>query len=63
MKNLEMILGIGWICFMVGAAAGTVGRVFPCTNEPVSWTLPVIMGFSFGGIFFIGWLAGRRQEK
>jgi hypothetical protein len=60
--NIEFVLGVACITFMVGLAVSDVGTMPANKGEPYGWDLPFMIGIIMGGIFFLGYRAGRNNE-
>lgn len=60
--NWDLIVGIGWICFMVGIAYNSIGQT-PKNTDPFSWTIvPLVILFTVFP-FLLGYSAGKFDGK
>ena len=56
------IIGIGYICYMVGIAAAKVGEFPTRPPEPYPWWLVPLMLAVLGTPAVLGYLAGKQDK-
>lgn len=62
MKNVQFWIGIGFISFMIGLAAGSVGEM-PKNISPFDYTNVITVGIVTGLPFLLGFAAGLYERR
>ena len=55
------IIAASYISFIVGLAANSVGEIPTCSNEPISWWLPISMLLMLGNVAWLMYMAGKED--
>lgn len=62
MRYINLIVCVGFILFFTGLAAGSVGQIPRCTNEPYSMALPLTIFILMAVPSFFAYSAGQQQS-